>query len=144
MEGKTFKLKNGLSIYADLDGHGPLAICLSGFANNNHNFKLLAPHLAHNFRLCMIDARGMGQSDPALAEYTMEDLADDAFEIAMHLGEKEFHVIGISLGGYPSQIMAMKYPQNIKSLTIIASRGPGHAYEIIKPVTAEGFTAFMI
>lgn len=143
MEAKTFKLKNGLNIHADILGDGPLLMCLSGYANTNHNFKLLAPHLATRYTLCMIDARGMGKSDPATAEYKMDDLADDALEIAEQMGAKEFSVLGISLGGYPSQLMAMKAPERVKNAVLIATRGPGKKYDIISRVTEEGFSAFM-
>lgn len=143
MDSRYFKLKNGLNIHADLVGQGPLMICLSGYANTNHNFKLLATYLKDHFTLCMIDARGMGKSDPAVNEYTMEDLGDDAVEIADQLGASSFGVIGISLGGYPAQLMAIKHPERIKNMVVIATRGPGPEYQIIRPVTAEGFTAFM-
>lgn len=143
MESKHFKLSNGLTIYADIVGQGPLLLCLSGYANTNHNFKLLSPYLASKYTLCMIDNRGMGKSDPAPTEYKMEDLADDALEIADLMGHKEFGVIGISLGGYPAQLMAIKGPERVKRIVLIASRGPGNAHEIIRPVTEEGFTAFM-
>lgn len=140
---KFFKLSNGLSIYADIVGQGPLMMCLSGYGNTNFNFKLLAPHLASHYTLCMIDARGMGKSDPAPAEYKMDDLAQDACEIAGTLGFKEFGVLGISLGGYPAQLMAMNFPKQVKALGLIATRGPGKAYEVKAAVTEEGFTAFM-
>lgn len=143
MESRFFTLSNGLKIHADITGQGPLMICLSGYANTNHNFKLLAPYLASKYTLCMIDNRGMGKSDPAPHEYTMNDLASDALEIADQLNAPEFGVIGISLGGYPSQLMAISHPDRIKSLVLIASRGPGNDHEIIRPVTEEGFTAFM-
>lgn len=143
MESKFFKLANGLKIYADIEGSGPLLICLSGYANTNHNFKLLSPFLAPHFTLCMIDNRGMGKSDPATAEYKMDDLANDAVEIAEQMGHKEFSVVGISLGGYPAQLMAISHPERIKSMVLIATRGPGSEYEIVRPVTEEGFTAFM-
>ena len=83
MESRFFTLSNGLKIHADMMGKGPLLICLSGYANTNHNFKLLAPFLAQRYMLCMIDARGMGKSSPAQAEYKMDDLAQDAYEIAV-------------------------------------------------------------
>ena len=143
MQSRFFNLSNGLKIHADLAGQGPLLLCLSGYANTNHNFKLLAPFLAQKYTLCMIDARGMGKSDPAQAEYKMDNLAEDAYEIAGLLGAKEFGVLGISLGGYPAQLMAMNYPQSIKAMALIASRGPGKEYLVKGAVTAEGFTAFM-
>ncbi len=73
----------------------------------------------------------------------MDDLAQDAYEIVGQLGVKEFGVIGISLGGYPAQLMAMKFPQAVKAMALIASRGPGKEYQMKGAVTEEGFTAFM-
>ncbi|MBW4618607.1 MAG: alpha/beta fold hydrolase [Cyanosarcina radialis HA8281-LM2] len=51
----------------------------------------------------------------------VEDLADDAFCVLDGYGIESAHLVGISLGGFLSQLMALKHPQRVKSLTLIAS-----------------------
>ncbi|MBE9079086.1 alpha/beta hydrolase [Romeria aff. gracilis LEGE 07310] len=70
------------------------------------------------------DHRDTGRStsyEPGQINYSVEDLADDAFCVLDGYGIQSAHVVGMSLGGYLAQLMALKYPQRIKSLTLIAS-----------------------
>jgi pimeloyl-ACP methyl ester carboxylesterase len=53
--------------------------------------------------------------------YSVEDLADDAACVLDSYGIQNAHVVGMSLGGYLAQLMALKHPQRITSLTLIAS-----------------------
>lgn len=59
--------------------------------------------------------------EPGQINYSVEDLADDAFGVLDGYGLQSAHLVGMSLGGYLSQLMALKHPQRIKSLTLIAS-----------------------
>jgi pimeloyl-ACP methyl ester carboxylesterase len=70
------------------------------------------------------DHRDTGKStsyEPGQSNYSVEDLADDAFCVLDGYGIQSAHVVGMSLGGYLAQLMALKQPQRIKSLTLIAS-----------------------
>lgn len=53
--------------------------------------------------------------------YSVEDLADDAFYILDGYGLQSAHLVGMSLGGFLAQLMALKHLQRVKSLTLIAS-----------------------
>lgn len=53
--------------------------------------------------------------------YSVEDLADDAFCVLDGYGLKSAHLVGMSLGGFLAQLMALKHPQRVNSLTLIAS-----------------------
>ncbi|MCU0570615.1 MAG: alpha/beta fold hydrolase [Oculatellaceae cyanobacterium Prado106] len=70
------------------------------------------------------DHRDTGRStsyEPGTINYSVEDLADDAFCILDGYHIQSAHLVGMSLGGYLSQLMALKHPERIKSLTLIAS-----------------------
>lgn len=70
------------------------------------------------------DHRDTGQSTsyaPGTATYTAEDLADDAAALLTALGLDRAHVAGMSLGGYLAQLIALKYPRRVLTLTLIAS-----------------------
>lgn len=53
--------------------------------------------------------------------YTLEDMALDALALLDVLGVERAHVIGISMGGMISQLMALLQPQRVRSLTCIMS-----------------------
>lgn len=80
------------------------------------------------------DHRDTGRSTafPAGAPpYSHVDLADDALGLLDALGERQAHLVGISLGGWLAQRIAVNHPSRPLSLTLIsttpapAGDGPG-------------------
>jgi len=70
------------------------------------------------------DHRDTGRSTsyaPGQARYTVEDLADDAVAVLDGYGLDRAHIVGMSLGGYLSQLIALKHPSRALTLTLIAS-----------------------
>ena len=58
---------------------------------------------------------------PIRSEYTLNDMARDGVNVLDHLNINQAHVIGTSMGGMISQIICAKYPQRVKTFTLIAS-----------------------
>ena len=70
------------------------------------------------------DHRDTGRSTsyaPGEASYTVEDLADDAVGVLDGYELERAHLVGMSLGGYLSQLIAVKHPSRVLTLTLIAS-----------------------
>lgn len=53
--------------------------------------------------------------------YTVSDMAQDAHELLKALGIKKAHIMGASLGGIVAQKMAVRYPEQLLSLTSLIS-----------------------
>lgn len=53
--------------------------------------------------------------------YTTDDMADDAIGLLDALYIEKAHIFGVSLGGIIAQIMAIRYPSRVWSLTSMAS-----------------------
>lgn len=74
------------------------------------------------------DHRDTGQSTtvpPGEASYTVEDLAGDALAILDDYGLVQANLVGMSLGGYIAQMLAVTKAARIASLTLIASEPLG-------------------
>lgn len=110
------------------------------------------------FALVMLDNRDMGHSQkfdekgvpnfalqilknkfrlPVKSIYSLKDMMQDAVSLLDHLKIDKAHVIGVSMGGMISQLMAIHNPERVLSLTSIMStsgkRGlPGAKGEVIK------------
>ncbi|MCV5340618.1 alpha/beta fold hydrolase, partial [Escherichia coli] len=70
------------------------------------------------------DHRDTGKStsyEPGQAPYSVEELADDVVRVIDGYGLEAAHLVGMSLGGFLSQLVALKYPKRVKSLRLIAS-----------------------
>ena len=53
--------------------------------------------------------------------YDIEDLVDDSIAILDYYKIDQAHLVGLSLGGMIAQIAALKYPQRVKSLTLMST-----------------------
>src|SRR6266542_3608830 len=78
-----------------------------------------------------------GSSRPA---YRLEDLADDAVGLLEALGIQAAHVVGASMGGFVSQLIAINHPGRVLSLTSIMSGPGGRDQESPTPLAAEVLT----
>ncbi len=70
------------------------------------------------------DHRDTGRSTsyaPGESHYSVEDLADDVVRVMEGYNLASAHLVGMSLGGFLSQLVALKYPGRVRSLTLISS-----------------------
>lgn len=83
------------------------------------------------------DHRDLGQSTtypPGTSNYTITDMADDAIGVLDAYSIEKAHIVGMSLGGMIGQILALRYPKRIDSLTLIASSIFGTEAEKLPPM----------
>lgn len=76
-------------------------------------------HLETPDMMQAILAKKKGQMVPA--PYTLKEMAADVIALMKQLEIVQAHVVGISMGGIISQILALEHPEQILSLTCIAS-----------------------
>lgn len=70
------------------------------------------------------DNRDVGQSTcypPGEPGYDVEDMADDAVGVLDSYGIDRAHLVGMSLGGMLAQLVALRDPVRVRSLTLIAT-----------------------
>ncbi len=104
--------------------------------------------LAESFWVVRFDNRDVGLSThyPG-ADYAIEDLADDVVELLDHLGATSAHVVGQSMGGMVAQLLALRHPDRVASLTLVYTTAsiehikiegrPGPSDGAVPPATRE-------
>jgi 3-oxoadipate enol-lactonase len=109
---------NGIELHYTIDGEGPWLVMSHSLACNVHMWDPQVPALAKRFKVLRFDTRGHGQSDAPPPPYTLDTLAADAKGLFDHLGIREAHWVGLSMGGMIGQTFALNYPGVLKSLTL--------------------------
>ena len=87
---------------------------------------LIAPKLATERRVIMIDHRGHGLSASAGVRFDIEDVADDVAGVLDELGVGYAAVVGYSMGGTIAQALAHRHPGRVSKLVLIATFYPSH------------------
>jgi len=74
--------------------------------------------LKGSYRILAYDTRGHGASEAPKGAYTLEMLADDLQALLDHVGAKNPHYCGLSMGGMIGQTFALKYPGVFRTLML--------------------------
>ena len=97
-----------------------------GASKNAWNLQRIA--MATRFRIISFDNRGAGRSDKPTVPFTLEQMAEDAISVLDAAGIETAHVVGASMGGVISQIVAVKHPHRVRSLTLVCTACRNHPW----------------
>lgn len=121
---KEITLANGLTYVYLEGGQGEPLMLLHGFGANKDNFTRVAKYLTPHFRVIAPDHIGFGESShPQDASYTPLAQVERLHQLAAALGLKALHLGGGSMGGHIAASWAATYPDEVKSLWLLAPGG---------------------
>ena len=106
----------------------PVVLLIQGLGADKHGWDLQRWSLAGTHRTIAFDNRGVGRSDKPDGAYSLEQMAADAIAVLDHAGVEKAHVVGASMGGAISQIVAVKYPHRVRSLTLACTSCRNHTW----------------
>lgn len=101
----------------------PPIVLTHGFGDTSATWDSLVPLLAERHRVVRWDLRGHGRSSPA-DRYHPDDGVADLRRVVDAAGDPAV-LVGHSLGGFLSLTVALRYPECVRALVLIAS-GPGY------------------
>jgi 3-oxoadipate enol-lactonase len=86
--------------------------------------------LADDARVILLDNRGAGKSDRPRGRYKLPRMADDVACVMDAAGSRSAIVVGISMGGMIAQHLAMRHPDRVDGLVLLAT-APGHPWSVL-------------
>jgi len=96
--------------YARTGGGGPPVVLAHGFSDDGSCWTPVARALAPEYDVVMVDARGHGLSDAPEAGYGVDELAADLRGVIGALGLRRPAILGHSMGGATTLVLAGTYP----------------------------------
>lgn len=111
--------------YRSYPGDGDHIVLLHGFASSTYTWEDLAPYLqAEGYHVWSLDMKGFGWSDkPRDARYDPLTLMEDVNKWMDAMGLRNVTLVGNSLGGAVTVLMALEHPDRIKKMVLIDSAG---------------------
>jgi haloacetate dehalogenase len=115
---------NGVTINSVSKGQGDAVLLLHGYPQNHFEWARLAPLMAQKYTVVCTDLRGYGDSSkpPGIADqsnYSFRTMAADQVGVMKALGHHRFHVVGHDRGGRVAHRMALDWPDEVQSLTVL-------------------------
>ncbi len=111
----------GIKIHYEVKGRGQPVLFIHGYGGSTITWKRQVPFFSKNYKVISIDLRGHGKSDkPRSYVYTLEKIVEDVHKLIKKLGVKPV-VVGVSLGGIISLMLAAKHPHSVKSIVVVST-----------------------
>lgn len=99
-------------------GDGPPVLFLPGLGNDAGIWEPQMEELKKSFRCLSVNHRGIGGSDCGPDGFTLADLAEDAVRLLDALEIAAAHVVGASMGGVVAQLIALRHPEHVQTLSL--------------------------
>jgi 3-oxoadipate enol-lactonase len=121
---------DGLRVHYEVIGRrsAPAVLMIQGLGADKHGWDMQRFVLAGRYRVIALDNRGAGRSDKPFGHYSLEQMADDAITVLDAVGVERAHVVGASMGGAITQIVALKYPERVRSITLACTACRNHPW----------------
>lgn len=136
----SVRMSDGQEIaYREFRGDRPVLLIHGLSLTGDHWFDLPADLAGapQQWRPICIDNRGTGRSGRIRRPFRMERMADDCAELLERLDISSAHVVGMSMGGMIAQHLAVRHPEKVAGLVLVATTpcmraGPWPGRETLK------------
>ncbi|MCM2273148.1 MAG: alpha/beta fold hydrolase [candidate division Zixibacteria bacterium] len=121
--------------YADLGGYrmfyeefgeGEPLVFLHGFTLDRRSWYGQAEYFKKVYRVIIVDALGHGQSDAPPERYGRFERVEDFQRFVEQLNLKQFHLVGLSMGGSTAIGYALEHQERLASLGLVATGASGY------------------
>jgi pimeloyl-[acyl-carrier protein] methyl ester esterase len=115
-----FMTKSGIRLNYEVHGEGRPILFLHGWGMSSRVWRYQVEGFSNRFKIVNLDFRGHGGSSPS-DDYSFETLAEDVKEFIAGLSLGSVSLVGWSMGGSVALIAASRYPETVKTLTLVST-----------------------
>jgi 3-oxoadipate enol-lactonase len=121
---------DGVRIHYEIAGRRDRTpvLMIQGLGADSRGWALQRLAFGRKHRTLLPDNRGVGLSDRPPGPYSLFDMADDAIACLDQEGIERAHVMGASMGGILAQIIAVTYPERVRSLVLACTACRHHTW----------------
>jgi len=124
---------NHAKLFYTEKGSGEQTLFFShGYTFDNAMFQAQIDQLSDHFRCISYDQRGHGKSEVTEDGYALYNLVDDAIGLIEALELGPVHFVGMSAGSYMAMRTAIKRPDLVSSLVLLATAGDAETEKSLK------------
>ncbi len=116
------------TIYYDDHGSGQPLLLIPGLSNSRLIWWKQIGVFSKKYHLIQMDNRDAGDSSLGTGPYTIGDMADDSAGLIRNLDLGAMNVIGWSMGGFISLELAVRNPELVNRLILVATSAGGSDY----------------
>jgi 3-oxoadipate enol-lactonase len=119
---------DGVDIYYETWGRGEPLLLLPGLGADLRIWVCQRMVFGRRYRCIALDSRGAGRSGKPPGPYSLEDMAADAVAVLDAEGVDSARILGYSMGSYVAQILAVRYPERVRSLVLAGTACRHHPW----------------
>lgn len=122
---------NDINVYYEIHGKGTPLLLIEGLGYASWMWFKQLPAFSKKHTVVAFDNRGVGRTDKPDGAYSIQMMADDGAALLQALDIRSADVLGVSMGGFIAQELALRYPRIVKKLVLV-STSSGFRKEIFK------------
>lgn len=103
-------------------------LMIQGLGTDSRGWALQRVAFGRRHRCFALDNRGCGRSGKPAGPYDLEQMAADAVAVLDAEGIEQAHVMGASMGGVIAQIVGVRHPDRVRSLTLACTACRHHEW----------------
>lgn len=112
---------NNVVLHYEVKGSGEALLFTHGASWDHRQWKPQVEELSKYYMTITWDVRGHGKSSLPKGKVDSEDFTKDLVGLLDHLGVKQAHLCGLSMGGHISLQTAIRHSERVKSLVLIGT-----------------------
>ena len=125
---RTTQASPPLGLYKEVYGAGNPILCLHGLGANIYSWRNFITPFSQTNKLILVDFKGCGKSPkPRDTRYSIEDKANDIYNLILEEDLRNLTLVGNSLGGAIALLVAIRLgkekPDRLSKLILIDSAG---------------------